>query len=290
MTWQLSFKNYSAYHRLMRMDKPIGIYLLLWPTCWALWIASEGLPDLFILTIFTLGVITMRAAGCVINDYADRDFDGHVKRTNMRPIATGEVTPKEALQLFMVLILFAFILVLTLGLPTILLSFGALLLASCYPFVKRISHYPQVVLGAAFSWSIPMAYMAIQGSLPLELWILYLANLTWTVAYDTYYAMVDRDDDLKIGVKSTAIAFGRYDLLIIALLKAVTIGCFVALFALKQWHLPMIVAITLASLLFLWQLFTTKSRGRDECFAAFLQNHYVGLVLFIGLILEYALF
>lgn len=285
----LKMSNWPAYKQLMRLDKPIGIYLLLWPTLWALWVASNGVPHWHYLVIFSLGVVVMRSAGCVINDYADRDFDGHVERTNQRPIPAGLVSAKEALQLFGLLILIAFGLVLLLDLATLLLSVIALLLAACYPFMKRYTHFPQVVLGAAFSWSMPMAFMAVQADLPTELWLLYFANLFWTVAYDTYYAMVDKDDDLKIGVKSTAIAFGRYDLTIIVYLQTLTLICFYQVAQLLHWQWPVYVAMGIAGCLFAWQSFQAKSRDRQACFKAFLQNHYVGFVLFAGIAAEYGL-
>ena len=208
---------------LTRLDKPIGIYLLLWPTYWALWLAADGFPDWKNLIIFTLGVVLMRSAGCVINDFADRKVDGHVKRTADRPIASGLISPKAALTGFTLMCLVAFVLVLFTNTLTILLSFGGVLLASVYPFMKRYTHMPQLVLGAAFSWSIPMAFAAEAGELPPALWMLYAANLCWTVAYDTWYAMVDRDDDLRIGVKSTAILFGSADLAIIGLLHGMAL-------------------------------------------------------------------
>lgn len=285
----LTFSNYSAYHRLMRMDKPIGIYLLLWPTLWALWIATEGVPSLHLLLVFTLGVIVMRAAGCVINDYADREIDGHVKRTQLRPIPAGDASANEALQLFVLLILVAFALVLTLNIDTILLSFGALILASAYPFMKRFTHFPQVVLGAAFSWSIPMAFMATTEQLPAVVWYLYGANLLWTVAYDTYYAMVDKDDDIKLGVKSTAIAFGRFELQAIVLCQLATVALFAVLYHRLNWHWPMDIAIILAIILFAQQLWHARGKQREACFHSFLNNHYVGLVIFIGLVGQYNL-
>ena len=211
--------NWGAYARLMRLDKPIGFYLLLWPTLWALLIASQGMPALDIAAIFIAGVVVMRCAGCVINDYADRKVDGNVKRTATRPLATGEVTAKQALQLFALLIGIAFVLVLFLNWQTIALSVVALLLAASYPFMKRYTHLPQVVLGAAFGWAIPMAFMAVLETVPAYGWWLFIANLTWTVAYDTMYAMVDRDDDLNIGVKSSAILFGQYDVMIVMALQ-----------------------------------------------------------------------
>lgn len=290
MRWQLSFKNFDSYLQLMRMDKPIGIYLLLWPTLWALWIASFGVPNWHYTLVFILGVILMRSAGCVINDYADRKFDGHVSRTSQRPIPSGKVSPTEALQLFFVLIVGAFCLVLTLDIYVIILSIGGVLLASIYPFMKRYTHFPQVVLGAAFSWAIPMAFMTVQADLPIEMWVLYFANLTWTIAYDTFYAMVDKEDDLKIGVKSTAIAFGKNDLLIIGLLQLSTLWLFVQLHAYLNWHWPMAVAIAVSATIFVSQLWDCRNRDKSKCFKAFLDNHYVGLVIFLGLVIEYWIF
>ncbi len=269
------------------MDKPIGIYLLLWPTLWALWIASFGVPNWQYLLVFTLGVITMRAAGCVINDIADRKIDGHVKRTELRPIPAGRATVWEAVQLFLVLIIIAFLLALYLGEAVLVLSSVGLLLACSYPFMKRYTHFPQVVLGAAFSWAIPMVFMAVQADLPIELWVLYLANLTWTVAYDTYYAMVDRDDDLRIGVKSTAIAFGKNDLLIIGLLQFVTIWLLFQLRIYLQWHWPMDIALLAATALFVKHLWQCRDRKPEACFKAFLESHYVGLIIFVGLVIEH---
>ena len=229
----------------------------------------------------------MRAAGCVINDYADRDFDGHVERTKLRPIPAGEATAKEALQLFTLLIVLAFALVLTLDIKTILLSFVALLLAASYPFMKRYTHFPQIVLGAAFSWSIPMAFMAVSGELSATVWLLYLANLAWTVAYDTYYAMVDREDDLKIGVKSTAIAFGRFDLVAILLLQIITLANFIAIGQLHQMSWPFYLALALSALMFIKQFWSSRLRDRQACFKAFLDNHYVGLAVFLGIAAHY---
>jgi len=285
--WHLKLSNWRAYSRLMRMEKPIGIYLLLWPTFWALWIAAEGMPSWHHFIVFSLGVVIMRAAGCVINDYADRDFDGHVERTKLRPIPAGDATAKEALQLFTLLIVLAFALVLTLDIKTILLSFVALLLAASYPFMKRYTHFPQIVLGAAFSWSIPMAFMAVSGELSATVWLLYLANLAWTVAYDTYYAMVDREDDLKIGVKSTAIAFGRYDLIAILLLQIIMLASFIAIGQLHQMSWPFYLALALSTLMFIKQFWSSRLRDRQACFKAFLDNHYVGLAVFLGIAAHY---
>src|SRR3990172_2778846 len=216
------------YARLMRLHRPIGILLLLWPTLWALWIAGQGRPDLHVLAVFVLGVVLMRSAGCVINDYADRDIDPHVERTRDRPIAAGRVSPREALVLFAVLCLMAFALVLTLNRLTVLFSFAGAFLAATYPFLKRYTHLPQFYLGAAFGWGIPMAFAAQTGGVPPLAWVLFAANVFWAVAYDTAYAMVDREDDLKVGVKSTAILFGRYDRAMILVFHMVTIALLAA--------------------------------------------------------------
>ena len=276
--------------QLMRLEKPIGIYLLLWPTLWALWVASKGVPDLKWLLIFVLGTLFMRAAGCVINDYADRHFDGHVARTRGRPLADGRVTPREALILFAVLVALSFVLVLFTNLTTILLSFGGLALAACYPFMKRYTYYPQVVLGAAFSWGMPMAFSAVTGELPPpEAWLLYIANLLWTVAYDTYYAMTDREDDLKIGVKSTAILFGEADRLIILTLQGLALLCLAmagARFSLGIWFL---LGLLGAAACFAWEFWSTRGREPQACFAAFLHNHWAGLAILLGIIVDYAL-
>ncbi|MGZ8096368.1 MAG: 4-hydroxybenzoate octaprenyltransferase, partial [Methylosarcina sp.] len=219
MTRDLFFDRARQYWLLARFDRPIGTLILLWPTLWALWLAGQGQPDRLVLTVFCLGVILMRAAGCVINDYADREFDPHVQRTQLRPLAAGRVAPKEALALFAVLCLTAFGLVLLLNVFTILLSFVGAFLAASYPFMKRFTHWPQAYLGIAFGWAVPMAYAAQTGAIPAVAWVLYLAVVLWALIYDTMYAMVDKEDDLKIGVKSTAILFGRYDRHIIALLQ-----------------------------------------------------------------------
>lgn len=277
--------KWLAYAQLMRLDKPIGTLLLLWPTLWALFSAQGGLPDWHILLIFVLGVVLMRSAGCVINDYADRHIDGSVKRTAKRPLATGRVTEKEAKILFFSLITAAFFLVLNLNAYTIGLSFIAVLLATIYPFMKRYTHLPQFVLGMAFGWSIPMAFGAIQQALPVECWLLFFANLAWTVAYDTQYAMVDRDDDLRIGVKSTAILFAQFDNKIIALLQCITLILLVIFGKVSQF--PMIYYFTLAltATLFIYQCKLTRKREREACFKAFLNNHYVGMGVFFAIFL-----
>lgn len=278
--------KWQAYCRLMRIDKPIGSLLLLWPTYWALWLAGGQVPSLKLLVVFTLGVFFMRAAGCVVNDFADRRVDGHVKRTAQRPLPSGAVTEKESKALFIILVLISFGLVLTLNAMTIWLSVAGLALAWVYPFMKRFTHLPQVVLGMAFGWSIPMAYAAVSESLPLSCWLLFLANICWTVAYDTQYAMVDRDDDLKIGIKSTAILFGRFDKLIIGLLQLATLLLMVWIGYLNQLSGAYYWGILLAGALFIHQQKLIAQRERMPCFQAFLNNNYAGLVLFIGIVLS----
>lgn len=279
--------RFSVYWQLSRADRPIGTLLLLWPTLWALWIAAGGLPGSWNLVVFVTGVFLMRAAGCVINDYADRQFDGHVRRTRARPLPSGRASEREALALFAALGLGAFALVLTLNLFTIKLSLVGLLLAVIYPFMKRYTHLPQLFLGAAFSWSIPMAFAAETGSLPAEVWLLYLANLLWTVAYDTLYAMVDREDDLKIGIKSTAILFGRWDKAIVGVLQLLFLllmaatGAQLGLGSLFYWGL------VVAACLLVHQQWLIRGRDRDACFRAFLNNNYVGMVVFLGLAASY---
>ena len=286
MSLELSFSNWRAYMQLTRMDKPIGIYLLLWPTIWALVIAAGGLPDLGISLIFITGVVLMRSAGCIINDYADRKVDGSVKRTNQRPLVAGTVTEKEALQLFALLVGLSFLLVLLLNWQTIALSVVALLLAASYPFMKRYTHMPQAVLGAAFGWGIPMVFAATLGYVPVEGWLLFIANLAWTIAYDTYYAMVDRDDDLIVGIKSSAILFGKNDRLIIGLLQLFTLGVLGSIAVSLNYGWPVYVALVACAVLFAIQSYETRERGRMACFKAFLDNHYVGLVFAVGLMVD----
>ncbi|MGG6175859.1 4-hydroxybenzoate octaprenyltransferase [Pantoea allii] len=278
--------KWQAYSRLMRIDKPIGALLLLWPTLWALWLAKMTIPPLPTLAVFVAGVFVMRAAGCVINDYADRKVDGHVERTRHRPLASGAVTAKEAKMLFVVLGLIAFALVLSMNLMTIMLSVVGLALAWVYPFMKRYTHLPQVVLGAAFGWAIPMAWAAVSESLPLVCWLVFLANICWTVAYDTQYAMVDREDDLKIGVKSTAILFGRYDKLIIGLLQLSTLVLMALVGTMLDLNGAFYWTLLLAGGLFVYQQKLIAQRDRQACFRAFLNNNYVGLVLFLGVLMN----
>jgi 4-hydroxybenzoate polyprenyltransferase len=280
------FCRFTPYIQLMRFDRPIGTLLLLWPTLWTLWIAGEGSPGPGVVVIFVLGTIVMRAAGCVINDYADRNFDGHVERTRNRPLAKGLVKPKEAIYLFVALCLIAFGLVLLTNPLTIKLSFGGLLLAFCYPFAKRYTHLPQIVLGAAFSWAIPMAFAAETGELPPQVWLLFIANLLWTVVYDTFYAMVDRPDDLKIGIKSTAILFGQNDRMITAVLQGMTL--FALILAGQRFELGTFYFLSLVGVagLFAWQQFLIRDRQRENCFRAFLNNNWVGMVIFVGILLD----
>ncbi len=282
----IKLTKFQAYQRLMRIDKPIGTLLLLWPTLWALWLSGRTLPPFKVLVVFVLGVIVMRAAGCVINDYADRKVDGHVERTRQRPLPAGLISEREAKGLFVALVLVAFLLVLTMSGMTILLSVGGILLASAYPFMKRYTHLPQVVLGAAFGWAIPMAWMAVSGDLPLSCWLVFLANVCWTVAYDTFYAMVDRDDDLKIGVKSTAILFGKYDCQIIGGLQVATLALLAVtgrLLHLNGWYY---LSLLVAAGFFIYQQRLAIGRERQACFRAFLNNNYVGLVIFVGVVLS----
>ncbi|GAA59206.1 4-hydroxybenzoate octaprenyltransferase [Pseudoalteromonas sp. BSi20652] len=283
----LTVKHIPYYIQLMRVDKPIGTLLLLWPTYWALWLANSAMPSLINFIVFTLGVIVMRSAGCVINDFADRKIDGSVKRTAQRPLASGLISGAEAISLFVLLIVIAFLLVLILGINTILLSFGALALAFCYPFMKRYTQLPQVVLGAAFGWAIPMAYMASINAVPSQAWLLFIANICWTVAYDTMYAMVDRDDDLKIGVKSTAILFGQYDRHIIFLLNAIFITIMAFIGFVNELSIIFGIGLGVAAGLLIYQQGLIHQRKRDDCFKAFLNNHYVGLAIFIGLLFSY---
>ena len=277
----------QAYWQLMRMDKPIGTLLLLWPTLWALIIAAQGVPDLTVLVVFILGVVFMRSAGCVINDFADRKVDGHVKRTSQRPLPSGRVTSKEAIGLFIVLSVASFLLVLTMNPLTIKLSFAGLFLAFIYPFMKRYTHLPQLFLGLAFSWSIPMAWAAQANELPAMVWFIFAINALWTIAYDTQYAMVDRDDDLKIGIKSTAILFGRFDKMIIGALQLVTIAMLITVGNWYELGASYYWSLLIAGALFVFQHHLIRHRERDLCFRAFLNNNYVGMVIAAGLLIAF---
>lgn len=276
------------YIHLARMHKPIGIFLVLWPTLWSLWLAAKGWPDLAVLLVFIAGVFLMRSAGCVINDFADRKIDGEVKRTKDRPIVTGRISAKQALGYFCILCLLAFLLVLQMNTLTIYLSVGGVVLAAIYPFMKRYTHLPQLFLGAAFAWAVPMAYAAQTGGLPAIIWLIFSATLLWTVAYDTMYAMVDRDDDIKIGVKSTAILFGEADRSIIAVLQIMFVLTMSIIGQQEALGLFYYVGLAAAGGLFVYQQHLIRHREREACFKAFLNNNWVGLVIFCGLFLDLA--
>lgn len=275
------------YAVLTRVNRPIGTYLLLWPTLWALWLAAEGVPDPRVLVVFVLGAVLMRAAGCAINDFADRHIDGHVTRTVGRPLATGAIRPWEAVVVALVLALAAFALVLALNRLTVYLAFGAVFLAALYPFSKRFTHLPQVFLGAAFSWAAPMAFAAQTGTVPVLAWLVFTVNLLWTVAYDTMYAMADRDDDLKIGVRSTAILFGEHDRVMVGLLQVLVLIGLALIgmrFGLGAWYFASVAA---AGAFFVYQQFLIHDRMPGLCFRAFLNNAWVGLVVFLGLLADF---
>ncbi|OAI15433.1 4-hydroxybenzoate octaprenyltransferase [Methylomonas lenta] len=277
------------YWLLARFDKPIGILILLWPTLWALWIAGNGKPDLLVLTVFVLGVVLMRAAGCVINDYADKDFDPQVERCKLRPIAAGKVKPKEALAVFAVLCLTAFGLVLLMNWYTIALSFVGAFLAASYPFMKRFTHLPQAYLGMAFGFAVPMAFAAQTNTIPSVAWILYLAVLLWALVYDTMYAMVDIDDDLKIGVKSTAILFGKRVREITAGLQVIILLLLISVGMMQQLSWPYYLGLLVAAGFSVYQQKLIFHFNKPDCFKAFLNNNWFGLVVFVGLLLAYNL-
>ena len=275
------------YALLMRLHRPIGIYLLLWPTLWALWIAGNGYPHPLVATVFILGVILMRSAGCVINDYADRHVDPHVQRTKTRPLATGKVSEREAIVLFMILCILAFGLVLLMNKLTILLSFIGALLAATYPFTKRYTYWPQAYLGLAFSWAIPMAFAAQTGTIPFIAWWLFIINILWTIAYDTLYAMVDKEDDLLIGVKSTAILFGAADKIIIATLQLLVLMLLLWVGQQLQFNLFYCLGLLIAATLAIYQQWLIREREPAKCFQAFLNNHWFGAAIFIGIVVQY---
>ncbi len=277
------------YALLMRIDKPIGTLLLLWPTWWALWAAGEGFPNLLVFVVFTAGVFLMRSAGCVINDYADRRIDRKVERTKNRPLAQNRIHPKEALYLFASLALIAFALVLFMNALTIAMSFVGVLLAASYPFMKRITNLPQVILGTAFAWAIPMAFAAQTGTVPLAAWLMFLATILWTTAYDTMYAMVDRKDDLEIGVKSTAILFGRKDKIIIGALQFATLILLIIAGVYLTLGTLYYIGVFSAACFSVYQQFLIKDRIEKQCFTAFLNNNWFGLAIFLGLFFHYLL-
>ena len=277
----------GLYAQLIRFEKPIGFYLLLWPTLWALAVAGEGSPDGWILFVFVVGSFLMRSAGCAINDYADRDIDLHVARTRERPLTSGKVAPGEALAVFAVLALIAFLLVLSLNRFTIMLSFGGILLAASYPFMKRYHYLPQVHLGAAFGWAVPMAFAALTGEVPKEAWLLYVASLVWTVAYDSMYSMVDREDDLKLGVKSTAILFGEYDRVMIAVFQLLFLLALVLVGVDLEFTGIYYLGLGAATLLMAYEQFLIADRVPAHYFSAFLHNHWVGAAVFAGIMGHY---
>ncbi|HSC75501.1 MAG TPA: 4-hydroxybenzoate octaprenyltransferase [Pseudomonadales bacterium] len=280
---QYSKTNWLDWVQLMRLDKPIGILLLLWPTLWSLWLAAAGMPSLKNLVIFTLGCVLMRSAGCVINDYADRDFDRHVKRTRERPITSGRVKPAHALLLFAGLCLLSLGLVLLTNTLTIKLACVAVALTAIYPYCKRHTHLPQLVLGAAFAWSIPMAWAAEKNAINAPIWVVYCAAILWTLVYDTFYAMVDREDDVKIGIHSTAILFGESDRAITGVLQGLVILSLLLVGQKFHLHWPYFLGLLVATALFAWQQHLIREREPAACFRAFLHNHWVGMVIFAGI-------
>ncbi len=277
----------EQYSLLTRLDRPIGTLLLLWPTLWALWIAAEGWPRSSVLIVFVLGVILMRAAGCAINDFADRNIDGHVQRTRQRPMATGRVNSKEALLVFASLAISAFILVLFMNRLTIYMSLVGVLLAASYPFMKRYHYMPQVHLGAAFGWAVPMAYTAQANEITAMTWLIFMATVLWTTAYDTMYAMADREDDLKIGVKSTAILFGDADRLIIGMIQALLMLNLILIGNRAELGLYYYLGLLAASGFAIYQQYLIKDRERTKCFQAFLNNNWFGLSVFVGVFIDY---
>lgn len=287
MNLDLINKKLDAYERLMRLDKPIGILLLLWPTLWALWIASRGMPDWITLLIFVTGTVLMRSAGCVMNDIADRKYDGLVERTKNRPLATGEVSVKEAYLLVVVLCLMAFGLVLLFNKTTVLLSLVALFLAATYPLTKRFLAIPQAYLGVAFGFGIPMAFAAVNDYIPPLAWVLLAANIFWAMAYDTEYAMVDRDDDAKIGIKSSAIFFDKYDVIAVMICYAIMLGVLVYIGKFMGYNKYYYISLAATLVLACWQVVLIKNRNKTYCFKAFLNNNWIGLAIFAGLVTQY---
>jgi 4-hydroxybenzoate polyprenyltransferase len=290
MNWIALKERLDLYERLMRLDKPIGVLLLLWPTLWGLWLSSRGHPDWTVVAVFVLGTVLMRSAGCVINDYADRDFDRHVERTKDRPLTAGKVSPREALALFVVLAACAILLVLLLGKPLVIwLSIPAIFLAASYPFTKRFFAIPQAYLGVAFGFGIPMAYAAQLGRVPEAAWWLLLANVFWAIAYDTEYAMVDREDDIKIGIKTSALTFGRFDVAAVMACYAIALG----LIAWVGYRLGRGAAfyggLAVSAAIMIWHYTLIRGRDRAACFKAFLNNNYVGAAIFAGIFLDFAL-
>ena len=285
--WPHVLQRFSAYGRLMRLHRPIGSFLLLWPTLWALWLACDGHPTPKLFTVFVAGVFVMRAAGCIVNDFADRGFDAHVMRTRERPLATGEVSIIEALVLFLLLGLMALGLVLTLNLLSVELAVAGLVLAVTYPFMKRYTYLPQPYLGLAFGWGIPMAYAATTGKVPPEAWLIFIANILWATVYDTMYAMVDRRDDLKIGVKSTAILFGAMDKTIIGVLQGLLLLNLVLVGTRLELGAAYYVGLVFALMFALYEQYLIREREPEKCFQAFLNNNWFGAAVFAGILLNY---
>ena len=279
----------NAYEKLMRLDKPIGILLLLWPTLWALWLSTSGHPNWLIVWIFVMGTVLMRSAGCVVNDYIDRDIDPHVARTQNRPLAIGLVSKEEALALATTLALLAFLLILPLNRLTLMLSVVALLLAATYPFTKRFFVLPQAYLGIAFGMGIPMAYAAQMGQLPPITWALLIANIFWAIAYDTEYAMVDREDDLKIGIKTSALTFGKFDVIAVMASYSIMVAILAWVGVASHLHWPYFLGLAVAVGLMAYHYQLIKARDRAQCFQAFLHNNWVGAAIFAGIVLEFLL-
>lgn len=282
-----SCSRWRDYCRLLRLDKPIGILLLLWPTLWGLWIAARGFPPVPVLCVFVMGVVLMRSAGCAVNDYADRDFDRHVERTKNRPVTSGRVSPREALCLAAGLSVLAFLITLPLGWHVVLMSIPAAFLAGSYPFTKRFFPMPQAYLGVAFGFGIPMAYVALIGDVPFEAWLLMLANVFWTLAYDTEYALVDKPDDLKIGIRTSAVTLGRFDVAGVAVFYALSLMCWVGLAVLLNLGAVFFLALGLVLMCMFYHLVLIRQRDRQRCFKAFLHNNWIGAILFAGLVLSY---
>ena len=274
-------RTINAYISLTRLDRPVGIYLVLWPALWALWLASSGMPDFYLLVVFILGAILMRSAGCVINDYADRNFDGHVERTCNRPLATGEISAKQALGFFATLCLIAFALVLTLNNLTIYLSFGAVFLAALYPFMKRHTYWPQAFLGAAFAWAIPMAFAAVQNEVPWQVWPIFAATMVWSLIYDTAYAVTDKKDDLKVGIKSTAILFGDKLVHWTALFQLLMLGLLIWIGLLFSLGNIYFAGMGIVAIWFVNDLRRLALGDDNIAFKVFIQNHWVGLIVLI---------
>jgi 4-hydroxybenzoate polyprenyltransferase len=281
------FPRLPALLRLARLDRPIGIFLLLWPTLWSLWMAAEGFPGWHLLLVFVLGTVLTRSAGCIINDIFDRGFDGHVQRTANRPLVQGEVSVAEAVIFMGILLFMALLLVLSTNTLTVMLAFGAVIIAAIYPLMKRYTYMPQAVLGLAFAFGTPMAFAAMTGEVPQVAWLLVVANVVWTVAYDTQYAMVDRDDDLRLGLKSSAILFADMDRVAVGTLQIL----FLVIMYTIMRHVSLdnfyLAGLSCAAGLFVYQQYLIYHRQRDDCFAAFLNNHWVGLVIFLGVIGAY---